>query len=221
METPRRYAGVTADVRKAERLERLIQSAYDVFGREGYRKTTMRLICAQARLTERYFYEHFGGLDEIYLAVHRKTSTEAGLAVMSSLSGVADDPIEQTRLGLRAFFEFIKSDPRRGQILLLDAAASGLTTPSRLNQQLALFSSSIAARFKKRYPHLDFAPETELIVTGFGGMIIHTATLWMDRQFDWPVETLVDHNLYAWSGLHQWLRAHNHPPAPPTEGMPG
>jgi AcrR family transcriptional regulator len=218
METPRRYAGVTADVRKAERLERLLASAYDVFGREGYRKATMRLICAQARLTERYFYEHFSSLDEIYLAVHRKTSTEAGLAVMSALNGMANDPVEQTRIGLRVFFEFIKSDPRRGQVLLLDAAASGLTTPSRLNQQLAFFSSTIAARFKLRYPHLDFTPETELIVTGFGGMIIHTATLWMDRQFDWPVETLVDHNLYAWSGLHQWLRQHNPTPATPTEG---
>jgi AcrR family transcriptional regulator len=216
METTRRYGGVSADVRKAERLERLLQSAFDVFGREGYRKATMRLICAQARLTERYFYEHFSNLDEVYLAVHRKTSTEAGMAVMAALQGCGENPIERTRIGLRAFFEFIKSDPRRGQILLLDAAASGLTTPSRLNQQLSFFAATVQARFKTQYPNLDFTPQTELIVTGFGGMIIHTATLWMDRQFDWPVDTMVEHNLYAWSGLHQWLAQHSQKSPPDT-----
>jgi AcrR family transcriptional regulator len=216
METPRRYAGVTAEARKAERYERLIDAAFDVFGREGVQKATMRLVCAQARLTERYFYEHFSNLNEVFLAVHRKTSAEAGAAVMMALQGTQEDPISQARAGLRAFFEFIKSDSRRGQILLLDAAANGLTTPGNLNKQLALFSNVIRARFHARYPQLDFTPEAELVITGFAGMIIHTSTLWMSREFDWPVETLVDHNIYAWAGLHQWLSAHNQ--APKTSG---
>ena len=209
METPRRYAGATAEVRKAERYERLIEAAFDVYGHEGVRKTTMRLICAQARLTERYFYEHFSNLDEVFLAVHRRTSKEAGMAVMAALQGLPDDPIVQMRAGLHAFFEFIKTDPRRSQILLLDAATSGLTTPNTLNKQLTLFSTVIQQKIKFRYPHLDFTPQVELIITGVAGMIIHTATLWMERGFDWPVETMVEHNLYAWSGLHQWLQMHN------------
>ncbi len=214
METPRRYAGVTAEARKAERLERLLDAAFDVFGREGVQKATMRLVCAQARLTERYFYEHFSNLNEVFLAVHRKTSAEAGAAVMAALQGIEDDPISQARAGLGAFFEFIKSDPRRGQILLLDAAASGLTTPGNSNKQLSMFSNVIRARFQARYPNLAITPEAELVITGFAGMIIHTSTLWMSRQFDWPVDTLVDHNIYAWAGLHQWLSAHNVAPNP-------
>jgi len=27
------------------------------------------------------------------------------------------------------------------------------------------------------------------------------------------VETMVDHNIYAWAGLHQWLAGHNKPAA--------
>jgi len=213
METPRRYAGVTAEARKAERHERLMEAAFDVFGREGVHKATMRLICAQARLTERYFYEHFSNLNEVFLALHKKTSGEAGMAVLAALQGVSDDPILQARAGLGGFFEFIKTDFRRGQILLLDAAASGLTTPGNLNKQLSLFSNVIKARFHSRYPNLDFTPESELVITGFAGMIIHTSTLWMTRGFDWPVETMVDHNIYAWAGLHQWLAGHNKPAA--------
>lgn len=209
METPRRYAGATAEARKAERHERLLQAAFDVFGQEGVRRTTMRLICAHARLTERYFYEHFNSLEEVFLALHRKVSSEAGLAVMTALQSAERSPMAQMRAGLKAFFEFIQADRRRGQILLLDAATSGLTTPNSLNKQLSLFSSYMEKRLQTLYPDLDFTPQVELIITGVSGMIIHTATLWMERDFDWPVETLVEHNAYAWGGLHQWLSQHN------------
>ncbi|MEY4763940.1 MAG: hypothetical protein RI907_613 [Pseudomonadota bacterium] len=218
METPRRYAGATAEARKAERYERLIDAAFDVFGREGVRKATMRLICAQARLTERYFYEHFNNLEEVFQAVHRRTSSQAGAAVMAALTGAPKDAIGQTRAGLRAFFEFIQADSRRAQILLLDAAASGLTAPNEMNRQLSLLSTIVQSRIQARYPKITQYPEYELIITGIAGMIIHTSTLWVSREFDWPVEKMVDHNIYAWHGLHQWLAALNQAEAP--QGAP-
>ena len=205
MDTSRRYAGVSAEDRKAERRERLLDAAFDVFGREGYRKATMRLICAQARLTERYFYEHFESLHEVYVAVHRRLSAQAGAAIAASAPSKVTDPVEAMRSGLRCFFEFVRADARRGQILLMDAAIAGLSTPSQLNRQLMLFSALLQERLKARYPQLPQAPQPELIVSGFSGMVIHAASLWMERGFDWSVDTLVDHTAYAWTGLYAWL----------------
>lgn len=221
METPRRYAGATAEARKAERYDRLIEAAFDVYGREGVRKATMRLICAQARLTERYFYEHFANLDEVFVAVHQRTSTQAGLAVMTATQAASGDPQAQTRAGLHAFFEFIKSDSRRGQILLLDAASQGMTTPNHLNKQLSLFAQMVDMRIRSKYPHLNIDAVPDLIVAGISGLIIHTATMWMSRGFDWPVDTMVDHTAYAWIGLHRWLEAHNAAPATVLAVTPG
>ena len=203
--SPRPYGGVSAAERQAQRRERLIEAAYDVFGRDGYRNTTMRLICAQARLTERYFYEHFANVDEVFLAVHKRTSAEVGAEIIARVMATPDDPVEQTRAGLRAFFEYIKADRRRSQILLLDAVTAGLTNPRNLNAKVSQYTEFLKQRFKKRYPGLEIPLDVELVVGGFVGMIIHTASVWTQRDFDTPIETLVDHNAYAWIGLHQWL----------------
>lgn len=203
--SPRPYGGVSASERQAQRRERLIEAAYDVFGREGYRNTTMRLICAQARLTERYFYEHFSNVDEVFLAVHKRLSAEVGAAIMARVVTAPDDPVLQTRAGLTAFFEFIKADPRRAQILLLDAVTAGLTSPRNLNAKVNQYADLLRSRFKTRYPGLNIPLDVDLIVGGFVGMIIHTASVWTERGFDTPVELLVDHTAYAWMGLHQWL----------------
>jgi len=205
----RRYAGASAQERQTQRRERLLEAAFDVFGREGYRHTTMRLICAQARLTERYFYEHFSTIDEVFTAVHKQLSSEVGQKIMLRAMGHLDDPVAQTRAGLQAFFEFIKEDPRRAQILLIDAVTTGLTNPRNINAKVSQYAELLKERFKKRYPHLNIPLDADLIVGGFVGMVIHTATVWTQRGFDTPIDVLVDHNVYAWMGLHQWLSANN------------
>jgi AcrR family transcriptional regulator len=205
---PRRYAGASAQERQSQRRERLLEAAFDVFGREGYRHTTMRLICAQARLTERYFYEHFSTIDDVFIAVHKRLSAEVGQKIMVQTMA-QNEPIEQTRAGLRAFFEFIKEDPRRAQILLNDAVTTGLTNPRNINAKVSQYAELLKGRFKVRYPHLSIPLDVDLIVGGFVGMVIHTASVWAQRGFDTPIESLVDHNVYAWIGLHQWLSAHN------------
>jgi AcrR family transcriptional regulator len=205
----RRYAGASAQERQTQRRERLLDAAFDVFGREGYRNTTMRLICAQARLTERYFYEHFSDIDEVYIAVHKRLSAEVGPKIMMRTMSTPDDPVAQTRAGLQAFFEYIKEDPRRAQILLNDAVTTGLSNPRNINAKVSQYADLLKDRFKKRYPHLNIPLDADLIVGGFVGMVIHTASVWSQRGFDTPIDVLVDHNVYAWMGLHQWLSAHN------------
>lgn len=202
----RRYGGASAAERQAQRLERLLDAGFDVFGRIGYREATMRMICSQARLTDRYFYEHFATVDEVFLAVHQKVSAETAKAVVMAVSGVPmDNSMAMVRAGLKAFFEFIKEDPRRAQILLMDAATSGLTSPLNINARISRYVDVMRLRLKMRYPDLPFQPDTELILGGFVGLIIHSASVWMQRKFDTPVDVLVDHTSFSWLGLHHWL----------------
>jgi AcrR family transcriptional regulator len=207
--TARRYGGASAAERQAQRLERLLEAGFDVFGRMGYREATMRMICSQARLTDRYFYEHFATVDEVFSAVHQKASSEAARAVVMSVATVvnAEDPQAMVRAGLKAFYEFIKEDPRRAQILLMDAVTSGLTSPLNINARISRYVDVMRLRLKMRFPHLPFQPDTELILGGFVGLIIHSASVWVQRNFDTPIDTLVDHTSFSWLGLHQWLAA--------------
>jgi len=208
--TARRYGGASAAERQAQRLERLLEAGFDVFGRMGYRDATMRMVCSQARLTDRYFYEHFTTVDEVFLAVHQKVSADLAKVVLTAVASASmDDSMAMVRAGLKAFFEFIKEDPRRAQILLMDAATSGLTSPLNINARISRYVDVMRLRLKMRYPDLPFQPDTELILGGFVGLIIHTASVWVQRKFDTPVDSLVDHTSFSWLGLHTWLATQN------------
>jgi AcrR family transcriptional regulator len=206
----RRYGGVSAAERQAQRRERLIEAGLDVFGRMGYSETTMRMICSQARLTDRYFYEQFTDCDEVYKVVHQRLSAEVMKLIAIAASGAnPDDPMAIVRAGLTAFYGFIKEDPRRAQILLIDAVTTGLANPLNVNAWVSRYVELMRHRFKTRYPRLDFDLDIELVMGGFVGQVIHTGSVWYQRKFDTPVELLVEHTAYAWSGLHQWLASRN------------
>ncbi|HET6154427.1 MAG TPA: hypothetical protein VFE15_15900, partial [Marmoricola sp.] len=64
----RSYGGKTASERAAERRTRLVEATIEVLSESGEARATMTAICAGAGLTERYFYESFGGLDDALLA---------------------------------------------------------------------------------------------------------------------------------------------------------
>jgi hypothetical protein len=143
------------------------------------------------------------------VAVHRRQSAEVGVCIMTAVLQQPDDGVVRTRAGLTAFFEFIKADPRRAQILLIDAVTTGMANPKNLNAKVAQYADLLRERLGKRYPAMKGQVEIEYVVGGFAGMIIQTGSLWVQRGFDTPVDRLVDHNVYAWIGLHEWLSRAN------------
>ena len=65
----RRYRGVSGDERRADRRRRLLEAGLQLLGTVGWEQTTMTAVCAEARLTERYFYESFRNREQLLLAV--------------------------------------------------------------------------------------------------------------------------------------------------------
>ena len=202
---PRRYAGATAEERNQQRRERLLEAAFEVFGREGYKETTVRLVCAHARMTERFFHEHFESLDDLFIQVRQRLSTELVGTITAALLKPQPDPVLAIRQALAAFFGYVKEDPRRARILLLDAMSFGLTSTDAAKTRLDWYAGMIEARLKARYPHLPPHLDYKLVASGFLGQVTYIAIVWTLQKFDTPVEQLVDHASYAWMGLHQWL----------------
>ncbi len=202
----RRYGGVSAEARQSQRRERLLEAALDVFGTEGYASATMRLICAKARLTERYFYEQFSGLDDVFQTLHQQLSDglieRVAQAHANHLSHESD---ERLRACLKAFFQYIQNDPRRARILLMDAVFTGRTDVMDKTTAVQRLLSLLTHRIEKVYPGALAQVDVELIAGGVVGMVVHTATIWAARGFRASLDEIIDHNLYAWRGLHGWL----------------
>jgi AcrR family transcriptional regulator len=210
----RRYGGASAQERQTQRRERLLEAAFDVFGTEGYANTTMRLICAKARLTERYFYENFDSLDQVFVAVHRKLSAELATIIIERRKKAAvPNPLMASREGLRAFLEYIKEDPRRARIVLTDALTTGLADVNNVDATVKSLVPFLRQRFASLFPNLDFEPDAELIANGLVGLIIQVSTAWVHRGFATPIDTVLDHIMYAYMGLGVWMSEHNKPPA--------
>ncbi len=203
---PRKYGGASAEERKQQRRERLLDAAYEVFGRQGYKQTTLRMICAQARMTDRYFYEHFESLDEIFVAVRQSITAELVEMITATLLMPEPDPILKIRRPLAAFFEFMKSDPRRARIILLDAMSFSLTSTEVAKNRLDWYADLIEHGLKARYPNLPPHLNAKLVASGFLGHVTYIGCVWTMQNFDTPIDELVDHASYSWIGLHHWLR---------------
>ena len=202
---PRPYAGASAQDRHAERRERLLDAAFDVFGRQGYKETTLRQICANARMTDRFFYDHFKSLEDIFLQVRQRLTAEIVQIVSQALVRQDPDPVVMIRQALTAFFEYVKADRRRAQIILLDALSFGLSSTEAAKGRLDWYAGLIESRLKARYPHLPPHLDCRLVASGFLGHVTYISIVWTLQDFDKPVDELVDHAAYSWMGLRQWL----------------
>ncbi|MEI9988751.1 MAG: TetR/AcrR family transcriptional regulator [Rhizomicrobium sp.] len=171
----RRYGGASFADRQAERRERLIGAAIDVFGRTGRDSATVAAICAEAGLTARYFYESFPSRDALFLEAYGAVQREL-LARLTQ----AVDPADPVKSALTGFFAALAEHPGPARVFLLDAhgrepamQAAGRETATRLVQL--------------------FAPRTRTVLAAAGvlGAVIDIARAWIERGFAEPVEEVV------------------------------
>src|SRR5215469_6086160 len=121
--TTRPYRGVSAEARKAERHAKLVAAGLDLLGTVGWEQTTMTAVCAHAKLTERYFYEHFSGRDELLRAVVDQIADEARATIAAALADAPSDPAAAATAMISAFVVFVTDDPRKGRAALVESAA--------------------------------------------------------------------------------------------------
>jgi AcrR family transcriptional regulator len=218
----RPYRGATAAERQAERRERLLAAAYECFGTEGYQATTMRRICAKARMAERYFHESFDDVHAAYLAVYMQCAAQCALATRQAREANPNfSAHEQSVAAMRAFLEFIKAEPRRARILLIDSVASGAANPRNINTHISMYLPFFKGRIRSRFPNLDLDLDMEFLAGGLVGLVISVSTLWAEKNFEAPVDKVLDHIMFAWRGMALWMDEHNPTPPPSPSPSPG
>ena len=105
-----RWSGVPLENRQALRRDTLVVAGVQLLGDESGPALTVRAVCREADLTERYFYESFADRDEFVRAVYDDVCARA----MSTLTS-ASTPRE----AVEQFVALMVDDPVRGRVLLL------------------------------------------------------------------------------------------------------
>jgi AcrR family transcriptional regulator len=122
----RPWRGISADDRRAERRQRLLDAGLELFGTRGVAATGIGDICEQAGLTKRYFYESFATIDELAEAVFEQiTDLIAERVIPGIIAGGGSDP----RPALTAWVEAVVGDPRVVRILAVEDRGGRLAPP--------------------------------------------------------------------------------------------
>ena len=190
--TPRRYAGLTGDQRAASRRESLLEAGLEVFAAAGQSGATMTAICAQAKLTERYFYESFTSRDELLQQVLDRIADEirdAGLSALRTSTGTLE---QRVRNAITAFVTILTDDPRKGRVAMIQSAAF---EPLRSHRRAALrgFAQMVADEATLMYGDRAWPPhQGEINGLLFVGGLAELVTAWLNDEITITPEEIVD-----------------------------
>lgn len=119
-EATRRYSGSSAEERRAQRRERLLDAGLELFGTQGYARASIRSISAVAGTNSRYFYESFTSREDLLYHVYDRIVHELIVAAADATAGL-DDAEVQARAGLRAAWKLLTDDPRKGRVIAIES----------------------------------------------------------------------------------------------------
>lgn len=191
--TGRRYRGVSESVRQAERRQRFIEAGLTTFGARGYHNTTVRSICSEAGLTERYFYESFQNSEDLLCVVYDHVVQRVRERVLSSLHDLPPDPVQISRAVLAAFLQCMRDDPRMARMLFVEVLGVSERVDTLYRATTEHF---VQLLIRLSQPMLDPqelpAPlNPDVIATGLLGSVIMSVSRWVLLDFAESVETMV------------------------------
>jgi AcrR family transcriptional regulator len=112
--------GVSPEARRVGRRRRLLDAALELIGTGGWSATTMRSVCTQAGLTQRYFYESFTDPQALALALYDDVAAEAEHTLLEALTTAEQDGPSRTHAAVDAFVKLVVNDHRKGRVLLME-----------------------------------------------------------------------------------------------------
>ncbi|MFC3901960.1 transcriptional regulator, TetR family [Acinetobacter marinus] len=207
----RTYAGESLEDRQAKRRSQFIEAAYELFGTIGFRQTTVRNLCKQAGLTDRYFYESFQSIEQLLAEVYQREIGLIETAVLNSISTNINQVsvkslIEQT---LAVFFA-VAENTKTAKIVWFEVLGVSETIDQLYISTIQNFANLFAQISLNVYPDLKISKaEVTTIAIGVIGAISQTTSLWYLSNYQTDKQTLIRSMSYMIQGTHLLLSQPN------------
>jgi AcrR family transcriptional regulator len=115
------YGGLSRKQRATDRRQRILASALHLFGTRDYDDVTVAEICAGAKVSKRYFYEHFVDREDLVLALHRQQNEWLLTGVAEATPETPGDLEEMLRPAVRRLLAMLRANPERAQVIYINA----------------------------------------------------------------------------------------------------
>ena len=190
----RPYGGVAPEARAAERRDALIRAGTRVFGTVGFRKATVRAICQEARLNDRYFYAAFDSTEALLRATYQQHAEDLRSQV-SEATAAAEGTLEaRIDAGLHAFFAFLR-DPCAARVLLLEVMGVSPETDATYQRNLLEFGKQIMANAQLAGTHNDedagLRADQRIIGLALVGALTNVGAAWLLTGYRDPEDKMV------------------------------
>lgn len=189
----RQFKGLSLAERKQVRREKLIEAGIEVYGKQGFFSVTVKDVCNEAKLTERYFYESFKKSEHLFQSIFLQLIEQLENTVMQAILAAAPDLNLMVRSGLTALFELLKNDPRMARIIYVDAMlVQELHNQATIQESMGRFDRMIQSFVMLMIPHLQkSSQEMSLMATGLNGYVTQIAIRWVMGGFKQSQEDIV------------------------------
>lgn len=189
----RRYRGASEAERQTERRQRFVEAGLTVFTERGYHSSTVRSICAEAGLTERYFYESFGNSEELLCAVYDHVGDVVRAELLAKLQGTNAQKAELVHAVLMALLICLRDDPRLPKILFVEVLGVSPRVDLKYRESIESFAQLIVNIMGQLMDVSALRPPLQPAIVGVAivGSVITVTSRWMLMGFQEPVEDIV------------------------------
>lgn len=189
----RQFKGLSLAERQHIRREKLIEAGIETYGTQGFFTVTVKDVCQQAKLTERYFYESFKKNEDLFHTIFLRLIEQLQQTTLQAIMQATPQPQNMIEAGLSALLKFLKNDPRLARIIYIDAMlVQELHNQATIQETMARFDQMIQAFVISSMPHMQHRQnEIALISTGLNGYVTQIAIRWVMEGFKQPLEDVL------------------------------
>jgi AcrR family transcriptional regulator len=190
----RSYRGLTLEQRTAERRERFLEAGLNIFGNEGFHAATVRKICKEAGLTDRYFYESYSSMEALLIEVYERCLKSILTRVQSTLLTVnkAEAPDKLLNELLNHFFTEME-DPRVAKVCMFEAEGVSDHMHNLYNDYIRRFVTillSASQGYTNKWPLSE--EESEVLGNAIVGGIIQATRNWALNDYHLSKKSMIN-----------------------------
>lgn len=190
------YGGESAEERLARQRRQFLDAGLELFGTVGYRATTVRMLCKQAGLTDRYFYKTFTDTEDLLAAVYTESLDQIQTEVITAINASANEQLANGAIdaGLEAFFTAFEN-ARVARVCWLEVLGVSPRIDELYTKRIEQFADLLLDLGKSMLPDWRL-PEEETRITGLAliGAISQSALHWLLEDYRSSRSTLISAN---------------------------
>lgn len=191
---PKIYRGQNAEERIGERRKRLIEVGIELYGAQGFRATSVKMVCLAAGLTERYFYESFANGEALLCETCTVIMDGMRQQAAEAMEQVGDSVSERVRVAAHTYFSALLAHPAAGRITLFEMEGVSAAVDAHYAQEIAkstqLFVEWFLSSVQQNSPS---TLNAYVLAQGMMGALYQIAKEWVRSDFKLPVDEVAHH----------------------------